>query len=187
MTVVSGIVQLASGTPFQYTPGNRYTLHYNGVDIAVPAGAINYEINTGHNAAVLTNGVITGGGTPTVYYIKDASLDPACSSDSTCPASQTNRLAAVKSFVTPYYGGAIARNYVYGPGFFNVDAGLTKSLKITESINGILRAEAFNVLNHPNWSNPGSTNIDSTSGTLGQITGTRNAARVMQFTVRLQF
>lgn len=184
---VSGIVQLASGTPFQFIPGNRFTLHYNGSDIAVPTEALVYEINRGHSAAVLTNGVVTGGGTPTVFYIKDAPLDPSCASDTTCPASQANRLAATKKFVTPYYGGAIARNYVYGPGFFNVDAGLTKSLKITEGLNGVIRAEAFNVLNHPNFNNPSSTNIDSTSGTLGQITSTRSNARVMQFTVRFQF
>jgi hypothetical protein len=90
--------------------------------------------------------------------------------------------------VTPYYGGAIARNYVYGPGFWNVDAGLTKSFRVTEGFTGLVRAEAFNVLNHVNFNNPsgGSTNIDSTSGTLGAINSAR-PNRVMQFTVRLQF
>jgi len=184
---VSGIVTLGSGNPFQYNAGNRYTLHYNGTDIAVPNGTIEYEINKGHTAATFTNGVVTGGGTPTVYFIKDKNLsETTCTADATCPETQVNRLAATKKFVTPYYGGAIARNYVYGPGYWNIDASLSKNLRITEGFTGVLRAEAFNVLNHPNFNGPGSTNIDSTSGTLGQITNAR-AARVMQFTVRLQF
>jgi Carboxypeptidase regulatory-like domain len=185
---VSGIVQMTSGSPYLYRAGNRYTLHFNGSDIGVPAGVIDYQINKGHSGAVTDkSGNITGGGTPTVFYIKDQDLAAGCASDATCPDSQVNRRAAVNKFVTPYYGGALARNYVYGPGFFNMDASISKNLKITEGVTGQLRAEAFNVLNHPNFSNPSSNNIDSTSGTLGQITSTRNAARVMQFTVRLQF
>ncbi len=183
---VSGIVQMATGTPFVYNASNRFTLHYNGADIAVPNGTLEYDINKGHSAATFSNGVITGGGTPTVYYIKDATLAPGCASDAACPDSLVHRLAAITKFVTPYYGGVIARNYVYGPGYVNMDAGVTKTLKLTEGVSGLLRAEAFNVMNHPNFNNPNSTNIDSTSGTLGQITSAR-AARVMQFTVRLQF
>ena len=183
---LSSIITMSSGSPYQYIAGNRYSLHFNGTDIAVPNGSIDYGLNTGHNAATISNGVVTGGGTPTVYYIKDSSLAASCASDAACPDSQANRLAATKKFVSPYPGGAIARNYVYGPGAINFDAALTKSLKITEGLSGYLRAEAFNVMNHANFSNPSSTNIDSTSGTLGQITGAR-APRVMQFTLRLQF
>jgi len=185
---VSSIFQLASGTPFHYPAGTRFTLHYNGSDVAVPTGRLDYELNTGHSAATFdSSGRVNGGGTPTVYYIKDASLASGCASDAVCPDSQVNRRAAVNNFVTPYYGGAIARNYAYGPGYFNIDAGLTKQFRITEGLNAMVRAEAFNVLNHVNFSNPNSTNIDGTLGTLGQITSTRGTARVMQFTVRLQF
>ena len=55
-------------------------------------------------------------------------------------------------------------------------------------ILGRVSADAFNVLNHPNFSNPSQVNIDQTAGTLGQITtlaGTGN--RVMQFNVRMAF
>ena len=183
---LSSIVTMSSGSPFQYGAGNRFTFHFNGSDIAVPNGSIEYGLNTGHNAASISNGVVVGGGTPTVYFIKDASISQSCSSDAACPSSQTNRLAAIQKFVTPYPGGAIARNYAYGPGAINFDAALTKSLKITEGLSGYLRAEAFNVMNHANFANPSQRNIDNTSGTLGQIT-TARAPRVMQFTLRLQF
>ena len=52
-------------------------------------------------------------------------------------------------------------------------------------------ADAFNVMNHPNFSNPtiGNLNIDNASaGQMGSITtlaGTGN--RVMQFQLRFQF
>jgi hypothetical protein len=190
---MSGIVQWNSGTPFQYIAGNRFTLHYNGSDIAVPNGKLEYGYSTGHNAATSTPSIIggqsvnvLGGGVPTVFFIKDQSLAGDCASDSACTENSVNRTAATKLFSTPYYGGPIARNYVYGPSYFNIDASITKNLKIREGLTSQLRAEAFNVLNHPQFNNPSSTNIDSTSGTLGQITSAR-AARVMQFTLRFQF
>jgi hypothetical protein len=46
------------------------------------------------------------------------------------------------------------RNLVQGPNFWNLDAGLSKNIKMTERFNLQLRFEAFNVLNHPNFENP---------------------------------
>jgi hypothetical protein len=89
--------------------------------------------------------------------------------------------------MTPFPGGPAARNYVTGPGFFNADASVSKSFRISEGVTGLARAEAFNVLNHPNFSLPNTVNIDSSSPTLSAITSTRNDNRIMQFTVRIQF
>ena len=47
------------------------------------------------------------------------------------------------------------------------------------------RAEAFNALNHPNWSPPG-RNIADTN-TFGIITGTVNAPRVVQLALKFSF
>ena len=47
------------------------------------------------------------------------------------------------------------------------------------------RAEAFNVMNHPNWSPPGRNIADAT--TFGIITGTVNAPRVIQLAVKFFF
>jgi hypothetical protein len=189
----SGIVVATSGSPWQYGAGNRFTFHFNGQDIPVQTAAIPYGLNRGHTAAVTTNGVVTGGGTPTVYFIKDPNLSASCGSDTACVAP--NRTAAYNSFMTPFPGGPVTRNNAVGPGFFNMDASVSKSFRISEGITGMARAEAFNVLNHPNFSNPGSgsatianaTNIDSTSGVLSAIGSTRNDNRIMQFTLRIQF
>jgi hypothetical protein len=48
-----------------------------------------------------------------------------------------------------------------------------------------LRGEAFNLLNHPNYSNP-ITAINSTS-TFGRITSTANDARLLQIAAKITF
>src|SRR5262249_22628826 len=60
------------------------------------------------------------------------------------------------------------RNRVVGPHFWNLDSGLAKNFDLTERFKLQFRAEAFNVLNHPNFENPrnstqGSATITSTA------------------------
>ncbi len=50
----------------------------------------------------------------------------------------------------PYPANMTARNTFYGPGAWNFDAAVTKSLPITERISLELRAEGFDILNHHN-------------------------------------
>lgn len=51
--------------------------------------------------------------------------------------------------------GSVGRNSVYGPGFTNIDLALAKNTKITERLNLQIRLDAFDVLNHPNYGQPG--------------------------------
>jgi hypothetical protein len=51
--------------------------------------------------------------------------------------------------------GNVRRNSVYGPGFTNMDLSLAKNTKLTEHLNLQLRADAFDVFNHPNYGQPG--------------------------------
>jgi len=46
------------------------------------------------------------------------------------------------------------RNLAQGPDFWNLDSGLMKNFKLSERFTLQFRAEAFNVLNHPNFNNP---------------------------------
>jgi hypothetical protein len=55
------------------------------------------------------------------------------------------------------------RNIVQGPHFWNLDAGVTKNIKMTERFNMQLRAEFFNILNHPNFENPRNASVGSPS------------------------
>ena len=68
---------------------------------------------------------------------------------------------------------------------FNLDAQISRIFPIAEKISLDTRLEAFNVLNHPNFSNPNSGN--PASGTFGYITGTSNSARVFQLGVKVIF
>ena len=53
--------------------------------------------------------------------------------------------------------GNMGRNSVYGPGFTNVDLGLAKNTKISERLNLQIRADAFDLFNHPNYGQPGAS------------------------------
>lgn len=50
--------------------------------------------------------------------------------------------------------GTVGRNALRGPGFFQWDYSAMKSLRLTEKAKLQLRADLFNIINHPNFSNP---------------------------------
>ena len=60
-------------------------------------------------------------------------------------------------------------NSLFGPHMITWNAGLFRNLKVTERLTAQIRAEAFNLLNHPIWGKP-NTNISTP--TAGQITST---------------
>jgi hypothetical protein len=89
------------------------------------------------------------------------------------------------AFAVPITGqsGNLARNAYFGPKYVNLDATLMKNFPITESQKIEFRWEAFNALNHTNFSNP-TGNLSS--GNFGKITGS-SAGRIMQFALRYSF
>ncbi len=50
--------------------------------------------------------------------------------------------------------GNLGRDAIFGPGYSNVDFSITKNTQITEMVNLQLRAEFFNLFNHPNFALP---------------------------------
>jgi hypothetical protein len=84
------------------------------------------------------------------------------------------------AFVTNAAGtfGTSGRNILEGPGFLTFNAGVSRQFKIRESQSLMLRFEAFNLLNHPNFANP--VNSNPTSSQFGQITSTLGTPRVLQ-------
>src|SRR5579883_1646024 len=50
--------------------------------------------------------------------------------------------------------GNVGRNALRGPGFFQWDFSLAKNIPIREALKVQLRADFFNILNHPNFANP---------------------------------
>jgi Carboxypeptidase regulatory-like domain/TonB dependent receptor-like, beta-barrel len=58
--------------------------------------------------------------------------------------------------IPPPYGsyGTMGINPFRGPAYYNWDFSITKEMKIKERLTAQFRAEFFNILNHPNISNP---------------------------------
>jgi hypothetical protein len=81
------------------------------------------------------------------------------------------------------YGNA-GRNILRGPHMFNTDMSLFKSFQLKERMKFTFRAEAFNVWNNPEFSNP---NANIEAATFGNITGTSVGARVLQLGGKLSF
>jgi len=63
----------------------------------------------------------------------------------------------------------VTRNVLRGPGTAEFDFSALKNFAITERFTAQFRAEAFNIINHPNFGNP-SANIST--GNVGTITAT---------------
>jgi hypothetical protein len=132
----------------------------------------------------------------------------------TQPAVTLENVAGVVGPV--YFGGSttgfaipapgsdgIGRNTFIGPGYWNLDFGLTKVVDLTERVKLQIRGEFFNVLNHPNFDSAqnatvGSASILSTSFGLAccatvappstqTIIQTGESARVIQFALKLSF
>ena len=89
------------------------------------------------------------------------------------------------AFAFPPFGsfGNAGRNILDGPGFANFNASVLKTTKIVEGLDLQLRAEAFNLFNHPNFNLP-----DNFLGspTFGRILSAQSP-RHIQFGLKLLF
>jgi hypothetical protein len=71
-----------------------------------------------------------------------------------------------------------------GPGRWNLDAALWRSFRLREQVHADLRWEAFNVLNHARFNNPG-TSLSS-GNTFGIISSAQDP-RIMQVALKVVF
>ncbi len=97
------------------------------------------------------------------------------------------------TFQVPTNGfGTLGRNALIGPGFADVDVSLEKNTKIYENANLQLRFDAFDVANHANFGNPG-TSAAVGSASFGTITSTRfptgdsGSSRQLQVAAKITF
>jgi hypothetical protein len=100
------------------------------------------------------------------------------------------------AFALPEPGtyGNVGRMTLVGPGYANVDFGLTKNFMVRENHALAFRAEFFNAFNHPNFRVPaGNRNpvISDRSGNpradAGRITDTVGTSRQIQFGLKYTF
>ncbi len=96
--------------------------------------------------------------------------------------------AQIANFAEPAAGtiGTSGRNTFRGPGFFNVDASVVKRFELMERKYLTFRAEAYNLVNHPDFQNPG-VNFGGTASAFGKISATVNNPRILQMALRFDF
>jgi hypothetical protein len=131
-----------------------------------------------------------------------------------CTLTTTSKTATPTCAPGTLTFGNVGRNSVYGPGFTNMDLSFAKNTKITERLNLQIRADAFDVFNHPNYGQPGASggflaaslqplvpvtsnpatnnpgNQFSTFSTIGSTrfpNGDSGSSRQLQFAVKFQF
>jgi hypothetical protein len=75
------------------------------------------------------------------------------------------------------------RGIIRGPSSYISNFALRKNFGILERMRAQIRAEAFNVFNHPNWSNP---NVTPTSSAFGRVQS-KSGNRELQVALRLEF
>ncbi len=110
--------------------------------------------------------------------------------NSVCTQAAT---AAGCTFQVPTNGfGNLSRNALLGPGFADVDVSLEKNTRLYENANLQLRFDAFDVANHANFGNPG-TSATVGSASFGTITSTRfptgdsGSSRQLQVAAKIVF
>jgi hypothetical protein len=184
----------SSRGPADYDVKLRYNLALN-YDLPkfevnrIAGGVVNgWQLNTIVNAST---------GTPiTVLSGTDRSLSGIGNDYADLVPGQSFSRPAGVSFLNEYFNraafqlaatgtfGDSTRGILRGPGDLEVDASGFKDIPVTERVKLQFRAEAFNVINRANYSNPGST-VASTA-TYGHITAA-GSPRVLQFALRAQF
>src|SRR6185369_5018017 len=154
---VNTIVSVMSGTPIVITQGNAFNLNASGSgqipDQVLPEVKI-FKDNL--------KGAAPNAGLGANYQYFDRAAYAAVN---ICTVINPPNCTVI----LPQRFGNIGRNNIIGPGYFNVDLGVFKTISITERVKMQLRGEALNLFNHPNFGNP---NGDVTNSSFGYVTGT---------------
>jgi len=98
----------------------------------------------------------------------DLAADP-CINANTCPVG---------------FYGSYRRNSLIGPTRFNFDLALEKATDLGELVKMMFRVEAFNIFNHTQFQNPGSTQVSDPN--LGLVSTTFDP-RILQLALRFSF
>ena len=103
-------------------------------------------------------------------------------------ASDFNRVGI--SFPIPAFFSNQRRNQFIDPEYFNTDMSIRKAFRLTERFRFSVGANAYNLLNHPNFGAPGATlsgNLGIFTSALGSGLGGDASSRSVQLEGRLTF
>ncbi len=160
---MTGIFNYQSGEPFTLS-ANSFTTNGAHVSSALIVGPI---VNGNHVTYNIPN--VEG---PVVYQTGGFVVPTTTNFNPTNLNCQVLTGGATMFCIPPAGSPGSGRNKVRGPNYWNLDSGLTKDFNLTERFRLQFRAEAFNVLNHPNFENirnatNGSASV--TSSLFGQV------------------
>ena len=208
---LNGVQVVTSGNP--YTPTDATNGAYGLGNTYLTAGQRAFIGNPNAPAtavgisaidAYIIYGAPPVAGTSTVFY----SMNIANQTGAWVPVSPSavrliiNAPGSAKIFGTPF--GDMVRNYLHGPAINQLNMSIFKNTKIGERVKLQLRAEAYNVLNHPNPgyginAQPANApsagylpnivldNAGVTNGGFANFKDISLARRVIQFGIRLTF
>ncbi len=186
---------------------NYAVLNYNQTHVLTQS--VIYELPFGKSKPFLTHGiaaVVAGGwqlsaivsestGNPLTFTAATTSLNTPSATQVANQVAPFHKLYGVgvgnpwfdtTAFTQPTAPGVYGNtgiNIYSGPGNFNLDASLFRSVPLKDQISLRFRLDAFHATNTPNFSNP-STAVDSTS--FGIISGA-SGSRVVQLAGEIQF
>jgi hypothetical protein len=156
---LQGIVTAQTGTPFSVIDSS-YDVNKDGHF----GDRVSYT-----GAGSITNAILASGN-PAKAYLK-----PSMFADTVCPPNVNRGL---------WCNGGTGRNALTGPGFKNVDFGVSKQFKIYERATMTFMANFFNLFNHPNFADPAN---DLSSSAFGRSQSTIDNPRLTQLALRFDF
>lgn len=141
------------------------------------------QAQSGTPLSVRTSADIAGVGTGSGNQFWNLTGNPSANVTSFTNSAVWFNAAA---FTIPQQGtfGVQTRNILRGPGFFAWDMSLRKNIPTFERQMLQFRFDVYDILNHPNWSNPVT---DPTSGSFGLVTGKSNDSRQLQLALKYIF
>ena len=175
---VNGQFSHVSGGPFSVSPSVGGLNSPGNTEYAQLVGP--YQQLGGHNRTV-GNSAVSGG---RAWFNPAAFGNPPEPTYITSSSNPANTNSLLPSQVTPITFGNTHRNEFRGPGVSYANLSLFRAFHVFRESEFQVRAEAFNVTNHPQLtSNPNAT---VGGGTFGYITSF-GATRSMQFSGRFNF
>ncbi|HUB79407.1 MAG TPA: carboxypeptidase regulatory-like domain-containing protein [Bryobacteraceae bacterium] len=158
---IEGVLTAMTGLPFTVTYSSTYlNLNQGGTntpELIDPNVKILHGINTTSN-----------GGSP--WFDPTAFAPPPCQSatpSASCSTGAADQIAGAAQQV-----GNIGRNSLIGPGFFNLNAALSKTTQFGERVAMQFRLETVNTTNTPQFANPNTGCCTSNNANFGFVTGT---------------
>jgi hypothetical protein len=176
---ISGIVMAQSGAPFSLLSGGTVTTPNGNVTSISGLGTFISQADSGQNTVVTS---LTAGQIQKSFGIRKNADGTVTYVNAPAGAFQEPGVGAV---------GNLQRRMFTGPGAFNLNLGVRKTISLTERTWAEFRAESINVLNNANWlvgdeSYMGASNQKNASLFDGNISQW-NSPRTFQFSLRLSF